>query len=76
MPTACIYALLAASTWQVIAVAHSSLGFEGQPLEEGQELLVVVIKDSKAKSFFIKIIDTEVSPNRVHPPAGSECINA
>ena len=42
-------------------MAHSSLNLDGQPLDEGKELLAVVLKDSKAKSFFIKVINTDVS---------------
>lgn len=41
-------------------MAHSSLNFDGQPLEEGREFLVVVAKDIQQKGFFLRIVDPEV----------------
>ena len=45
---------------QVLCVAHSKTNFDGQPLEEGKELLAVVTKDSQQKGFFIRVVDPEV----------------
>ena len=45
---------------QVVSVAHSSLNFDGQVLEEGKELLVVIVKDNRQKGFFIRMVDPEV----------------
>ena len=36
------------------------MSFDGQPLEEGMELLALVVKDSQQKGFFIRVVDPEV----------------
>ena len=36
------------------------MSFDGQPLEEGTELLALVVKDSQQKGFFIRVVDPEV----------------
>jgi len=36
------------------------MSFDGQPLEEGRELLAVVSKDGQQKGFFIRVVDPEV----------------
>ena len=44
----------------MVSVAHSTLNFDGQVLEEGKELLVAIVKDSREKGFFIRMVDPEV----------------
>ena len=41
-------------------MAHSTLNYDGQVLEEGKELLVAIVKDSREKGFFIRMVDPEV----------------
>lgn len=36
------------------------MSFDGQPLEEGRELLAVVAKEGQQKGFFIRVVDPEV----------------
>ena len=45
---------------QVIALAHSRLHFNGQPLPEGAEYLSVLMKDSQLKGYYIRVVDTKV----------------
>ena len=42
-------------------MGHNPLNFAGQPLEEGQERLVVLVRDRPQKAFFIKVVDTQVN---------------
>ncbi len=44
---------------QVLSTAHSHLSLDGQDLE-GRQHLGVVVRDSKQKGFFIRIVDPEV----------------
>eukprot|EP00731_Ephydatia_muelleri_P026835 Em0018g935a len=43
----------------VIALAHSHLHFNGQPLPEGVEYLSVLMKDSQQKGYYIRLVDTK-----------------
>lgn len=49
----------------MVCVAHSNMSFDGQPLEEGKELLALVVKDSQQKGFFIRVVDPEVRGTRM-----------
>jgi hypothetical protein len=46
---------------QVIALAHSHLHFNGQPLPQGAEYLSVLMKDSVQKGYYIRVVDTKVT---------------
>ena len=45
---------------QVVSVGHDPLNFAGQPLEAGEERLVVLVRDRPQKAFFIKVVDPQV----------------
>ncbi len=46
---------------QIVSIAHSHVSLDGQELEgKGKEYLGVVVRDTKQKGFFIRIVDPEV----------------
>ena len=54
---------------QVVSVGHSSLNFAGQPLPNGEERLVILVRDRPQKAFFIKVVDPQVKKNTsLSPP--------
>lgn len=41
-------------------MGHSPLNFAGQPLNSGEERLVILARDRPQKAFFIKVVDAQV----------------
>jgi hypothetical protein len=54
-----LYPSLFGTQCSVVSMGHNPLNFAGQPLEEGQERLVVLVRDRPQKAFFIKVVDTQ-----------------
>lgn len=54
-----LFATVFGAHCSVVSVAHSTLNYDGQVLEEGKELLVAIVKDSREKGFFIRMVDPE-----------------